>query len=68
MGGLDLLRRLLLHGARDPELGPLVAVLQVEGDDGLGGQRLRVDVQQLGVHQGLHIPAHGQTHYSILIR
>ena len=57
MGGLHLLGCLLLYGAGDAELGPLVGVLEVEGDEAARLQRLRADQQQLGVQQGLHIPA-----------
>ena len=56
VSGLNLLRRLFLHSAGDPELGPLVAVLQVDGDGRVRGEALRADVEQLGVQQGLNIP------------
>ena len=55
VSGLDLLRSLLLHGARNPELGPLVGVFEIEGDDRLGAQTVRVDVEQFGVHQRLNV-------------
>ena len=55
VGSLDLLRRLLLNGPGNPELGPLVGVLEIEGDDGLLVQTVRVDVEQFGVHQRLNI-------------
>ena len=52
---LDLLRRLLLHGVGDPELGPLVRVFQVERDDRGAAQRRRrvLQHQKLRVEQGL---------------
>ena len=56
VSGLDLLRGLLLHGAGNPELGPLVCVLQVDGDGRVRAEALIVDVEQLGVQQGLNIP------------
>ena len=51
VSGLYLLRRLLLHGAGNPELGPLVVVFEVKGDGAVGGQGLCVGVQQLGIQQ-----------------
>ena len=56
VGRLDLLWCLLLHGTSDPELGPLVAVLKVDRDGRVWGEALCVDVEQLGVQQGLDIP------------
>ena len=56
VGGLNLLRGLLLHCAGDPELGPLVGVLQVDGDGRVLAEVLIVDVEQLGIQQGLDIP------------
>ena len=55
---LDLLRRLLQHGPgrRDPELGPLVAVLEVDRDGRFLRQALCVDDEKLGVQQGLDKP------------
>ena len=47
VGLLHLLRSLALDGARDPELGALVAIAQVQGDDGLGAQLLGTDVTQM---------------------
>ena len=55
VSGLNLLGSLLLHGPGNPELGPLVGVLQIERDDGLWAQAVRVDVEQFGVHQRLNI-------------
>ena len=55
VSGLNLLGSLLLNGPGNPELGPLVGVLEIEGDDGLLAQAVRVDVEQFGVHQRLNI-------------
>ena len=55
VSGLNLLRGLLLNRPGDPELCPLVGVPQVEGDDGLQTETVRVDVEQFGVHQRLNI-------------
>ena len=55
---LDLLRRLLQHGPgrRDPELGPLVAVLEVDRDGRVWRETLCVDDEKLGFQQGLDKP------------
>ena len=55
MSGLNLLRGFLLNGPGNPELCPLVGVLQIKGDDRLQAQTVRVDVEQFGVHQRLNI-------------
>ena len=47
VGLLHLLRRLALDGAGDPELGALVAVAQVQGDDRLSAQLLKTKVSQV---------------------
>ena len=55
VSGLNLLRGLLLNRPGDPELCPLVGVLQIKGDDRLQAQTVRVDIEQFGVNQGLNI-------------
>ena len=55
MGGLYLLGSLLLNSPRNPELCSLVAVLEIEKDNGLRAESVRVDIEQFGVNQGLNI-------------